>query len=57
MKLTTSCQVCGTILSVVEKDMVTQDDINNYQQNSSCSVTTNGTVDGQTNIESIATND
>lgn len=38
MKLTVSCQICGTILSMVEKDTVSQDDINSYIANSSCSM-------------------
>lgn len=38
MKLTVSCQICGRILSICEKDQITQDDMNSYSSNSSCQV-------------------
>ncbi len=36
MKLTISCQICGKILSIAEKDAFTDEDINMYQQSLSC---------------------
>lgn len=38
MLLTVSCQICGKILCVVDKDSVSQQDINDYTLGSSCSV-------------------
>lgn len=51
MKLTISCQICGTILSVVEKDAITQEDLADYGANSSCTVVTNGVEDAQADIQ------
>lgn len=36
MKLTVTCQTCGKILSVVEKDNFSNEDISMYQQSVSC---------------------
>lgn len=36
MKLTVICQTCGKKLSVVEKDQISQEDINMYTNNSTC---------------------
>lgn len=36
MKLTVSCQICGRVISAVEKPEVSQDDITSYVNNSSC---------------------
>lgn len=36
MKLRVSCQICGRILSQVEKDEISQSDMNDYIANSSC---------------------
>lgn len=44
MKLTVSCQKCGKILSVVEKDQISNDDIAMYQSNAFCD-TVQGIVD------------
>jgi hypothetical protein len=38
MKLAITCQICGRTISSVEKYQITQDDINNYSNNSSCQV-------------------
>jgi hypothetical protein len=38
MKLTVSCQICGRIIAVAEKDNFSADDINMYQNQSSCEV-------------------
>jgi hypothetical protein len=59
MKLTVSCQICGEILAIVEKDSFTDDDINMYEQ--FCFCNTLGpdgvTPDGQTNIQATKTID
>ncbi len=55
MRLTTSCQICGTILSVIEKYQITSDDINEYESNSYCNIVTNGVVDGQQDIQATMT--
>ena len=63
MFLRTSCQICGQILSTCENTDFTQDDINNYQENSYC-MTVQGTgtdedgnpitiYDGQTNLVTV----
>ena len=36
MKLTIVCQACGRTLSMVEKDSISQDDVNMYVSGSSC---------------------
>jgi hypothetical protein len=36
MKITVSCQKCGRVLAVAEKDVVTQDDLNMYMASCSC---------------------
>jgi hypothetical protein len=67
MNLTVTCQTCGKILSVVQKDQISQDDITSYEQNSFCN-TVQGTgtdddgnpitiYDGQTNIQATMTVD
>lgn len=45
MTITITCGVCGAILVEASGPQLTQDDVNNYQQNSACN------TDGQTNIE------
>jgi hypothetical protein len=52
MKLTITCQTCGKILSVIEKDQITQDDIMRYEAGSFCD-TVSGTeniLDDQNNV-------
>lgn len=61
MNLSISCQACGKILAVVEKDQVTQDDIIMYEAGAFCQTIAGETVDsdgnsipvydGQTNIQ------
>lgn len=61
MKLTISCQTCGKILSIIEKDSFTDDDVSMYQQSSYCdTVSGEGSdddgntitlYDGQSNIQ------
>jgi len=36
MKITVSCQKCGRILAIAEKDVVTQDDLDMYMASCSC---------------------
>lgn len=36
MKLLVTCQTCGKTLSIVEKDFVTNEDVELYQATSSC---------------------
>lgn len=36
MKLTISCQTCGKILMIAEKDNFSDEDISMYKQSSSC---------------------
>lgn len=36
MKITVSCQKCGKILALAEKDLVTQDDLNMYMSTCVC---------------------
>jgi hypothetical protein len=55
MKLTVACQICGQILAVVTKPQVTQDDINEYEENCSCDTVTNGVEDSQQNIQAMVT--
>ena len=55
MKLTTNCQICGQILSVVENTTFSSEDIADYEANSYCNTVTNGTVDGQQAIQSSVT--
>ena len=59
MKLTVTCQLCGKVLSVVEKDQVTEQDIQDYESMMSCStVQSDGvTVDGQSDIQVTKTVD
>lgn len=38
MKLTITCQICGRMISSIEKCDISQDDINNYSTNSTCEV-------------------
>lgn len=37
MKITVICQKCGTVISVIEKDQVSDEDLNMYKNSSSCS--------------------
>jgi hypothetical protein len=65
MKLTVSCQTCGKVLAVIDKDQVTSDDVNMYEQSSSCdtiaseSFDENGNpiivYDGNSNIQATMT--
>jgi len=59
MKLTVSCQICGTILSEIEKQQISDDDVQMYEQASFCNVLgpDGVTPDGQTNIQATKTND
>lgn len=59
MKLTVSCQVCGTVLTVVENlNGFTEDDIQMYEQGCYCTVMSDGIdEDGQDNIIAIKTQD
>lgn len=36
MKLTITCQICGKILTEIEKDQISDDDVNMYGQASFC---------------------
>jgi hypothetical protein len=45
MKLTVTCRVCGEIITIVEKECIHKEDINEYQANCSCD------ADGQANIQ------
>jgi hypothetical protein len=38
MKLSITCQTCGRTISIIEKDSISQDDIDNYSTSSSCEV-------------------
>jgi hypothetical protein len=50
IKLTVSCQICGKILAEIEKDeMISQDDIDMYQQNTVCP------DDGNDNVIAVKT--
>lgn len=54
MKLIVTCQLCGQILSVIQKDSdFSADDINMYEQACFCdTVQDDGvTIDGQTSIQ------
>ena len=57
MKLTITCQICGKILTKVEKDQISDDDIQMYESACSCdTVQDDGiTIDGQTNIQATKT--
>jgi len=65
MKLTVTCQTCGKILSVIEKDQITLEDLDMYAQSSSCDTVAGTTTDddgnsvtvydGQTNIQTTMT--
>lgn len=44
MKLTVTCQSCGKLLSVVEKDQISQEDIEQYRTSSYCD-TVKGTAE------------
>jgi hypothetical protein len=55
MKLTVTCQICGTILTVIQKNTVTAEDIAEYEANTSCDVVTNGVQDGQQDIQATMT--
>ena len=60
MKLTVSCQICGTILTVVQNDNITifsNEDIEMYENGCYCNVVTDGVVDGQQNITATQTQD
>jgi len=37
MKITVVCQKCGKVLSIIEKDVVSDEDLNMYTNFSSCS--------------------
>lgn len=49
MKLTISCQTCGKVLAAIQKDQVTQDDINMYEAGAFCSTVAGAGVDGDGN--------
>lgn len=49
MKLTVTCQECGGILLVVEKDVITDEDIQMYEDSCSCE------KDGQDSIQGTKT--
>lgn len=61
MRLTISCQVCGKILSIIEKDQITDNDVSTYISTNSCDTVSGSTIDedentiilydGQTNIQ------
>jgi len=51
MQLIVICQVCGTVLTQLEKDIINQDDITLYQQGCACSNC------GTANIQIQVTND
>lgn len=65
MKLTVTCQTCGKILSLVQKDQISQQDISDYEANSFCNTVQGQSVDdegnpitiydGQTNIQATMT--
>lgn len=65
MKLTITCQACGKVLATVQKNQVTQDDINMYEASSSCDTVAGESVDdtgnpitlydGQANIQATMT--
>lgn len=57
MKLTVTCQTCGKILSEIEKDSITDEDLAMYENNASCdTVQSDGvTLDGQQNIQVMKT--
>lgn len=38
MKLTATCKICGRTIAVMEKDSISQDDMDLYQQTCSCEV-------------------
>ena len=53
MKLTVSCQLCGKVLLIAEKDdNFSADDINNYEQSCFCTTLQSDgvTQDGQSSI-------
>lgn len=49
MKLTITCQICGKILTIIEKDQVSDEDVNLYSQSSSCDTIQGAGVDGYGN--------
>lgn len=53
MKLTVTCQLCGKILSVIQKDQITNEDIDMYKSSSFCDTLQDDgvTKDGQTNVQ------
>lgn len=53
MKLTVSCQICGKILAVIEKDNFTSDDVNMYEQSSSCDTVQGTDVDEDGNAFTV----
>ncbi len=65
MKLTVTCQTCGSILAIVQKSQVTSDDISLYEEMSYCTtVAGQGTddsgnpitlYDGNSNIQATMT--
>jgi hypothetical protein len=57
MKLTVTCQICGKVLSIVQKDVIDNDDISMYELSSSCdTLQIDGvTLDGQTDVQATKT--
>lgn len=61
MKLSVSCQICGKVLCIIEKDNITDDDVNLYETTCSCDtvqgVDADGNLiyDGQSNIQATKT--
>lgn len=65
MKLTITCQICGKILSAIDKPQISDDDIAMYKASSFCDTVQGSTVDedgndvtvydGQTNIQTTKT--
>lgn len=49
MKLTITCQTCGKVLSVVEKDQINDSDIAMYEASSNCDTVAGTDVDGDGN--------
>jgi hypothetical protein len=49
MNLTVTCQTCGKVLTVVQKDQVSQQDISDYQANSFCDTVQGTGTDGDGN--------
>lgn len=53
MKLTVTCQTCGKILSIAEKDNFSDEDIGMYEQNVSCDTLQGTTVDDEGNTVNV----